>query len=99
MVSTSKKTAKINTEYLSVDDSIVSGVMYLMGSTNEWTGTMTELGKHLENNGSLSLPGSPSALRVVLNRVVNRLRCRGVSVKFNRTKDSTRTRYVRFATR
>lgn len=98
MTSTSKKNLKKGSE-VSVDDSIVNGVMYLMDTTNEWTGTMTQLNKLLKKAGNRPLPGSPSALRVVLNRVVNRLRSRGVSVKFNREKNTTRTRYVRFATR
>lgn len=102
MASTSKKTVK-KAHRVTVDDTVVSGVMFIMSSNKEWTGTMTDLGKLLHKANrrvkNRPLPGSPSALRVVLNRVANRLRCRGVSVKFNRAKDSTRTRYVRFATR
>jgi hypothetical protein len=69
-------------------------------SGGKWSGTMTNLMTALNKVSSKRqreiLPGSPSALRVVLNRVANRLRSRGIGVKFNRTTDHTRTRYVRF---
>jgi len=99
-MATTRKTAK-RSQKVSVDDTIVNGVMSVMDNHEEWTGTMTDLMSTLDEtlNQGTTLPGSPSALRVVLNRVVNRLRCRGVSVRFGRTKDHARTRYVRFATR
>lgn len=65
-----------------------------------WTGTMTNLMTALNRVSSKRereiLPGSPSSLRVVINRIANRLRNRGVSVRFGRTSDHVRTRYVRF---
>ena len=84
----------------SVDNLVLNGVLKLLDSTNySWIGTMTELNRVLAKklgNQSKYLPKSPSALRVVLNRVVNRLRNRKVSVKFARTTDHVRTRYVTF---
>lgn len=99
-MATTRKTAK-KSPRVSVDDMVVNGVMSVLDDNKEWTGTMTDLGTTLSRTlgRGVTLPGSPSALRVVLNRVINRLRCRGVSVRFGRTKDHTRTRYVRFVTR
>lgn len=83
------------------DNIILSGVLTLLDNNNEWVGTMTDLSRMLVKclGKKVILPGSPSALRVVLNRVVNRLRCRGVSVKFNRAPNYDRTRLVRFKTK
>ena len=83
---------------------VMKGVLKVIKKNNKnnrkWTGTMTELSlrlsKVLDPKQSLALPGSPSALRAVLNKVVNRLRCRGISVRFARTSDHARTRYVKF---
>lgn len=85
-----------------VEEIVLRGVISMM-ERNEtvWIGTMTNLTSAL--NRVLSrrqrdlLPNSPSALRVVINRVVNRLRNRGIGVKFGRSTDHSRTRYVRFA--
>ncbi len=90
-------------EKVSVDDVVLSGVIAILNSkqnTNKWVGTMTDvsyaitsvMGKKVKKN----LPGSPGALRIVLNRIVNRIRSRGISVKFGRTTDRTRTRFVKF---
>ena len=69
-------------------------------SRSNWTGTMTNLttalNRVLSKRQRSLLPGSPAALRVVINRVVNRIRNRGVSVRFIRSTDHSRTRYVRF---
>ena len=82
------------------NDMVIEGVLGVINGKN-WSGTMTQLNsslsKVLGRTQSKALPGSPSALRMVLNRVVNRLRARGISVRFARTNDHTRTRYVRFA--
>lgn len=70
-------------------------------SGSNWTGTMTNLMTALNRVSSRRqrniLPGSPGALRVVINRVANRLRNRGIGVKFGRTTDHARTRFVRFS--
>lgn len=92
-----------NSKTNSLDNAVVDGVIRVIDRSNvqAWTGTMTELNsalvKVLGKKQSLVLPGSPGALRVVVNRVANRLRSRGVSVRFARTTDRNRTRYVRFA--
>lgn len=84
-----------------INNTILDGVLNILDENKTWTGTMTDLQFELvEKLGKKrALPRSPSALRIVLNRVVNRLRTRGISVKFGRTTDHTRTRYVRFITR
>lgn len=95
--------SKTNMQVNSVEDVVFNGVMSVLSGVRRgrsWTGTMTDLNSalvsELGRRGSSVLPGSPSALRVVLNRVVNKLRNRSVGVKFGRTTDHTRTRYVRF---
>lgn len=82
-----------------LDDAIIRGILNVISNTKIWTGTMTNLKNELvrQLGKNKALPRSPSALRMVLNRVVYRLRTRGVSVKFGRTTDHARTRYVRFA--
>lgn len=85
-----------------VNDIVFRSISTIVDKNNEdrWIGTMTELmtamNRVLSKKQRTMLPGSPSALRVVINRVVNRLRNRGVGVKFTRTTDHARTRLVRF---
>jgi hypothetical protein len=101
MTSNSKTNNRSNT----VDTLVFNGVLAMVEGMNQdaWVGTMTDLNSVLARGCTRSvarqLPGSPSALRVVLNRVANRLRTRGISVKFSRTTDHTRTRFVRFSVR
>ena len=93
---------KNNRSNNTVNNVVFRGVASIMEKQNgTWVGTMTQLNNAL--NGVLDieqknvLPRSPSALRVVINRVVNRLRNRGFSVRFGRTSDHSRTRFVKFA--
>lgn len=85
-----------------VDDIVFRSISSVVVNSNErvWLGTMTELITAVTRVASKRqrtiLPGSPSALRVVINRVVNRLRNSGIGVRFVRTTDHTRTRLVRF---
>lgn len=85
-----------------VDDIVLRSISSVVVNSNErvWLGTMTELTTAVTRVASkrqrTMLPGSPSALRVVINRVVNRLRNSGIGVRFVRTTDHTRTRLVRF---
>ena len=94
MVSNSKKNSNKN----NVENAILSGVLKVLDRSKMWTGTMTDLNNKLVKNSEIKkiLPRSPSALRVVLNRVLPRLRNRGVSIRFGRTTDRTRTRFVKF---
>lgn len=94
----------LNSKTNSVDNLVLESVLNAIEDAehNKWQGTMTELRPTLISSGlsksqRSNLPKSPSALRVVLNRIANRLRTRGVSVKFGRTNDRTRTRFVKFA--
>jgi hypothetical protein len=85
-----------------VSEIVFRGIMSMTESqsTSSWTGTMTRLtsalNRVLSKRQRTFLPGSPSALRLVINRVANRLRSRGVGVRFGRTTDHSRTRFVRF---
>ena len=88
----------------SVNDLVLGNILSVMDMNRSWSGTMTDLNDlFLDLAGrssrrlAKSLPKSPSALRVVINRVANRLRTRGISVKFGRTTDHSRTRFVRFS--
>jgi len=83
-----------------VNEIVFRGIVSVLSSHGNWSGTMTGLSKAL--NRVLSkhqrtlLPSSPSTLRLVTNKVINRLRNRGISVKFGRTPDKMRTRFVKF---
>lgn len=94
--------SKNNTRELTSDELVFRGIKTIVREKKRWTGTMTSLisailDRKLNAEERVVMPKSPSALRVVVNRVVNRLRSRGISVKFGRTTDHNRTRFVRFA--
>lgn len=103
MASNSKNNGRKSTSTNSVENVVFSGISAIVSKQAEgtWVGTMSELttalNRVLSKNQRSVLPGSPSALRVVTNRVVNRLRNRGIGVRFGRTTDHTRTRFVKFA--
>ena len=103
MALNSKTNVRRNTAESNVQDVIFRGVSSIVERRDDsiWVGTMTELttalNRVLSRKQRTLLPGSPGALRVVINRVVNRLRNRGIGVRFGRTSDHTRTRFVRFA--
>ena len=104
MASNSKKTVRRTTATQSIESIVFNGVVNVVKSVRKgttWTGTMTDLNTALVSTlgkkTASMLPGSPSALRVVLNRVVSKLRNNKVSVKFGRTTDHSRTRYVKFS--
>jgi hypothetical protein len=86
-----------------VEEIVLRGITSVMERQTEtvWVGTMTSLmtalNRVLSKRQRTMTPNSPSALRMVINRVVNRLRNRGIGVRFGRSTDHTRTRYVRFA--
>jgi hypothetical protein len=98
MASNNRNTTNSDT---TVDDRVLLGVLDILDRNVFWRGTMTDLNSELSRKYRRShrLPGSPSALRVVLNRVVARLRSRKISVQFGRATDYIRTRYVRFEAR
>jgi molybdopterin biosynthesis enzyme MoaB len=90
-------------EVFNTDEIVLKGVLNLLEKNHYWKGTMTSLGKEIAKGVNrkylVLLPGSPSALRIVINRIVNRLRNRKVRVKFSRTPDKIRTRYVELISR
>lgn len=94
-----KSNSVVANKSINTDEIIINGVMQMAQRGGTWSGTMTSLQRELSREvgaNRKSLPGSPSALRVALNRVVNRLRNRRVSVKFIRANDRARTRTVKF---
>jgi hypothetical protein len=86
-----------------VEQVVLRGILSILAdeSVDNWTGTMTNLmtrlNRVLSRHQRTLIPVSPSALRMVVNRVTNRLRSRGISVRFGRSPDHSRTRFVRFA--
>jgi hypothetical protein len=103
MASNSKIINRRNAAISHVDDVVFRGISSVIErqSAGIWIGTVTNLttalNRVLSKRQRTILPGSPGALRVVINRVVNRLRNRGIGVRFSRSSDHTRTRFVRFA--
>jgi hypothetical protein len=100
MANNSKTNNRRITATNNVDDIVFRSVSTIVERQDTWIGTMTELSSAINRVASKRqrtiLPGSPGALRIVINRVVNRLRNRGISVRFVRTSDHGRTRLVRF---
>jgi len=96
-----------NSNINNTDNTVLNGALLVISKAKDgiWNGTMTDLNSAMRKvvigkKGDISgMPRSPSSLRVVLNRIINRLRSRGVSVKFGRTTDATRTRHVEFVMR
>ena len=98
MASNSKK----NPLQITSEELVFRGIKTIVNEKRSWTGTMTSLSiairkNKLTANEKRVMPKGPAALRVIVNRVVNRLRSRGVSVQFGRTTDHMRTRFVKFA--
>lgn len=95
----SKKT--VRPEVSNVNEIVFRNIISVIENTESWIGTMTSLGSIINRMSSRNqrniLPKSPAALRTVINRIINRLRNRGISVKFGRTPDHNRTRFVKFA--
>jgi hypothetical protein len=95
------KTAYNRSENVNPDDVLLTALFKFLGTEGNWQGTMTELSSQLSRSLSRKenslLPASPSSLRLALNRIINRVRNRGVSVKFGRQLDRNRTRFVRFS--
>ena len=82
--------SKINSEISNV---LFNGVRSLVRRrATPWVGTMTDLENQLSNhlmNTKAGIPAewprSPSAMRIALNVVVNRLRNDGISIRFSRS--------------
>lgn len=91
----------LSSKKILVSDIMVRGVSSVLIKRKVWKGTMTSLTSSLirvlSKKQRLSLPGSPSALRVALNKVLTRLSKSGITAKFNRTSDYSRTRLVHFS--
>lgn len=87
-----------NTQEISVDNLVVEAIASFATDSQRWVGTMTQLSRKINRNLARSqkehLPGSASALRKVIDRNLRRIRSRGISVKFSRSPDRMRTRFV-----
>ena|ERR1700743_2498848 len=83
-----------------VHDTIFHGVKTMLKRrSTPWVGTVSQLSQALQKRfgQTKNWPGSASAFRVALNKVLARLRNAGVSIKFTRATDRTRTRLVKFS--
>jgi len=98
----SKRNVRRNTMINDVESVVFRGINSIVGrhTMSTWIGTMSELttalNRVLSKKQRTILPRSPGALRVVINRVANRIRSRGIGVRFGRTTDHARTRFVKF---
>lgn len=86
---------------MKTDEIVFTKVMTIVDQSGSvWTGTMSNLRTALNRVSSRNqrdiLPASPAALRLVVNRITNRLRNKGIGVRFSRSTDHKRTRLVRF---
>ena len=96
-------TRKQSIPNFSVEEIVFRGVLDILSTIEDsiWFGSMTDLdadlARVLPKAAVNILPKSPSALRVVLNRVVNRIRNQSVSIKFGKTNGSNSMRYVKFS--
>ncbi len=83
-----------------VSNTLVNSIVSLVDRrTTPWVGTLTDLitqCSQLRGKVPSNWPASPSALRVVLNRVIRRVRAEGISVHFTRTRSA---RLVEFSVR
>jgi hypothetical protein len=101
MTSRSKRKIQRNPVVSSAPSVVFNGISLVMQSNSKWFGTMTQLSwaisRVLNPKQRNLLPKSPSALRLAVNQVVNRLRNQGIGVRFGRTTDHSRTRFVKFS--
>ncbi len=93
-----RKTIRTNVELL---QTVQTRILDLLDRKNgEWSGSMSDLDyaitSGLRKNATRDWPTTPSVLRRVVNSVVNRLRSRGVSVRFARVGHE-RKRMVEFS--
>lgn len=77
-------------------ETVKTRIISLVDREGGWQGTMTQLRSAIGYGRSKSLT-NPSMVRRVVNTVANSLRRSGVSVKFGRTTDHMRTRFVSFS--
>lgn len=87
-----------------VSTALLSGIKEIVRRRNTpWVGTITELNlavqRALRGRVVQSWPKSSSSLRVSLNRVIRQLRSAGITVRFSRATDRSRTRLVEFSKR
>ena len=78
-----------------MSETVRTRILNLVDREGIWVGTMTELRSAIGFGRSKSLT-NPSMVRRVVNTIASSLRKRGVSVKFGRSTDHMRTRFVSF---
>jgi hypothetical protein len=91
--------SKSTTKSKEIQDILFTSVTKMLRKKSKFVGTMTDLNLVVARMQGINgtLVSTPSALRVVLNKVVNRLRNAGVSVRFTRSTDKARSRLVKFS--
>lgn len=92
---TATKTTSVN-----LDSVFLAGVERLLrNKSSSWTGSMTELETSLRKvvrRQNVSWPSNPRAMRATVDRLLPNLRKAGVKVRFGRTNDHNRKRFVEF---
>jgi hypothetical protein len=99
---TTNRTVKVSVSP-ELSEAIQTRIITLLDRKNgSWNGTMTDLNaaitSGLRKTAPSFWPGSPSALRRVMNVVAPRLRRAGVRVQFTRDSSHFRTRIVSLQT-
>lgn len=97
----SRPVVRERTRSVNVDSLVVDGVVRLLASREAWQGSMTELDSAVRRvlrrkNAVAGWPANPRGLRAVVDSVVPTLRRLGVKVRFGRTTDHARKRFVEF---
>lgn len=73
-----------------VDNTIINAIVGFVKTNGEVSNNLTKIRSNLYRNIPAStrsiLPKNAAALRVVLNRIFNRLKARGIRVNFNRSE-------------
>ena len=89
-----------NSSTQNVNEVLFKSLKKIVYKKGLWLGTMTDLNLAVGKTARLKakvVSASPSVLRLQLNKVVNRLRNAGLSVRFYRSPDKARTRLVKFS--
>jgi hypothetical protein len=80
-----------------VDDMVLNAVVSYLSNVSEVKNTITNITKamisNMPNKERKMFPTHPATVRVILNRITNRLRSRGITIQFSRGSDSMRTRF------
>lgn len=100
-LTSTKRTVKRASTTGNLQTVFLSGVVRLLArtKTSQWSGSMTELETSLRKvvrRQNIVWPSNPRATRAVVDRILPELKKLGVKVRFGRTSDHHRKRFVEF---